>query len=92
MTSHPSLKPLHYGLRPRQRPHFIPRTAQVTSSQIMLDDHLLDVPDARDISPGKFVEFQKMFPLVGIFPKLSCRRANADIRLWKNDHYRTLNP
>ena len=62
-----------------------------TPSRIILDDHLLHVPDARNIIPGKFVEFQKKFLLVGIFPKWSLRSANAGIRTWKDNNYRTLN-
>ena len=52
VTSHPSLKPPHHNLRPSQQPHFIPKTAQATPSRIIPNNHLLDVPDARNIIPG----------------------------------------
>ena len=49
MSSHQFLKPSHCSLRPMQRPHFIGPHWQHPDRSV-LDNYLLDVPDARHCS------------------------------------------
>ena len=77
MTSHPSLNPLItvYGQGKDPASSLGPHWQQPGWS--ILDNHLLDVPDAREVRPEKF---RGRSLLVGIFSKYKFLCANTDIR------------
>ena len=77
MTSHPSLNPFItvYGQGKDPASSLGPHWQQPGRS--ILDNHLLDVPDAREVRPEKF---RGRSLLVGIFSKYKFLCANTDIR------------
>ena len=84
--SHPSLKLTYHSLCPRERLRFMLCPCSIPVG-VYLVTILLDIPDVRDVSPWNFRECPW---LVGVFPKYNFRCVNANVHVWKGNHYHNL--